>query len=109
MMIMESYKALKAAAELFTDCQDFRKSMENKARSGQVDPQLVAIAAEHYKVIEHAASKAMVAELRVTVPATVLAWRKGSPGVGEHYLAKLLGCIGDPYVAVPMRWETRAG
>jgi hypothetical protein len=103
------YKSLKAPSELFWDCQEFRKAMENKARSGEVDPELVATAAGHYRAVEKLASKVMVTELRRTAPAPVLAWIRESPGIGEHLAAKLLGAIGDPYIARPMHWEERPG
>jgi hypothetical protein len=104
-----SYKGLKAAAEMYWDVQDFRKAMENKARSGEVDDEFVASAARHYRAIEAEASKAMITEMRANVPAEIRAWIRSSPGIGEHLAAKLLGAIGDPYIARPMHWEERPG
>jgi hypothetical protein len=108
-MTEKGYQSLRAPAEMFLDVQEFRKAMESKARSGDVDGVMVASAAVHYREIEQLASEVMVRELRATVPPQILAWRKASPGIGEHLLAKLLGIIGDPYIATPMRWQDRPG
>jgi hypothetical protein len=100
---------MKAAAEMFWDAQEFRKAMENKARSGQVDPEFVAHAAKYYRKVEDLASGAMVNAMRDTVPAQILDWQQMTPGIGEHTLARLLGTIGDPYLARPQHWEDRPG
>ncbi len=109
MTMDKAYQGLKNAANAYFDVQDFRNAMENKARSGQADIELVSFAADRYREIEAHVSRIMVTEMRQAVPLQVRAWQKASPGIGEHLLAKLLGVIGDPYVAQPMRWEDRPG
>ena len=113
-MIMEQdYSKLRTAAGNFWDVQEFRKAMENRARSGRVDSGLVAEAAPLYRRIENLFSKVMVNEMRDSVPEPIQAWARDTPGIGTggnpHLLAKLLGVIGDPYIATPRHWEQRPG
>jgi len=103
--MQDQYKTLRAMAELFLDSQGFRKSMANKARSLTVDPAVVAMALQGYQEIEEQLSKDMVKELRRVAPKPILQWIKESPGIGEALVAKLLGIIGDPYIAHPAHWE----
>jgi hypothetical protein len=106
--MQDQYLKLRILSEMYFDCQDFRKAMASKAESETVDD-VVAAALKSYKATEDQISKTMVAELRAAAPAPVLAWVRESPGVGEHFAARLLGAIGDPYVAYPMHWEDRPG
>jgi hypothetical protein len=102
--MQEQYLKLRILSEMFWDCQDFRKAMASKARSATVDD-VVAMALAAYQDTETQLSKAMIRELRHAAPAPVLAWIAESPGIGEHLAARLIGVIGDPYVAYPMHWE----
>jgi len=54
---------------------------------------------------EDIARKQMVVQYRQVVPPGVKAWQKASLGVGEHLVARLLGAIGHPRIAVPHWWE----
>jgi hypothetical protein len=107
-MPTQDYLRLRLLAEMYSDCQDFRLAMDSKARSQTVH-EVVSAAGEHYREAEKMLSAAMVKELRATVPPQILAWRATAKGVGEHLLARLLGAIGDPYIAAPQHWEARPG
>lgn len=103
------YKALHDLAEMYWDSQDYRKSMQNKARSMTVDPVFVAMASKAYHDVEDQAAKDMAAELARVAPPEILEWVAESPGIGMELTAKLLGVIGDPYIAYPSHWEKQPG
>lgn len=100
----DTYAKLRVLAETFGDAQEFRKAIASKLRSSTVVADDIGAALDVYKNAEHQLSIAMRRELRAVAPKQVLAWQKQAPGVGEHLLARLLGAIGDPYVAHPARW-----
>jgi hypothetical protein len=104
----DRYLKLRMLSEMYWDCQEFRKAMASKARSGTVDD-VVALALAKYREVETAMSRTMVRELRAAAPPEIRDWIADSPGVGEHLAAKLLGVIGDPYMAHPQHWEDRPG
>jgi hypothetical protein len=107
------YRALKNAANTFWDVQQFRVAMENRAGSGTVDPGYVAFASERYREIEDKVSGIMIEELKRCAPQSIRDWAARTPGIGRtadpHTLAKLLGMIGDPYIATPQHWVERPG
>lgn len=102
----DQYLKLRMLAEMFWDSQDFRKAQRNKSRSGTTfDADEIAAALDLIEQAEKTVSKAMVRELRKVAPEPVQTWIRESPGVGEHLAAKLIGVIGDPYIASPAHWE----
>jgi len=101
----QGYLELSVLAEMYADIQDFRKATENKLRSATVDLAFIGAEIPHYKATEHELSLHLRRTLRRTVPKGVLAWQKANKGVGEHFLARLLGSIGTPRVAEPKHWE----
>ena len=102
---MTSYHDLRIHAEAFWDVQEFRKSIHNKVRSETTDTDAVTAGLKAIEESEKMFGKAMVASYRAVAGPNVRAWQKASLGIGEHLLARLLGVIGDPYVASPMHWE----
>ena len=101
-----TYDRLRVISEMYWDVQESRKANANRERAGEVlDLPDVAAAVAAIREAEEKLSRAMVHELRACAPATILEWRAESPGVGEHLLARLLGVIGEPYLAYPAHWE----
>lgn len=96
-------------AEIYADALEFRKSTMNKLRSGTVgdlnDESRMEDVSGIFAGVEHEMSMAMKRTLRKTVGPSVRAWQKAESGIGEHLFARLIGIIGDPYVATPYRWQ----
>ncbi len=96
------YLQLRLLSEMYWDFTEFKKSCDNKIRSGHVHADVTETA----KVLEHEQSRlerAMVAELKRCAPAQITDWVISTPGVGLPGIAKLLGLTGDPYMAYPLR------
>lgn len=102
---MTDYTALRLIAEMFDDSQKFRLATANKIRAGGVDAGLTAATLDHYVAGEHTMKLELKREFKRTVPASIKAWQTEQKGVGLHLLGRLLGRIGDPYMATPMRWD----
>lgn len=98
------YAELRVLAEVFHDCQQNRMAMANRLRSGQVDETITGALMEHVVQIEAYAKKSMLQNYRLTVPQEIQNWQKEQVGIGDHSLARLLGCIGDPTTAYPSKW-----
>lgn len=92
---------LRMLAECLADAQAARISISNKLRR---NPNLAELALEPERA-EAALAKAMRKSYRVVVPKPIRQWQVESHGVGEHLLARLLGQIGHPAIAVPQHWE----
>lgn len=101
------YIELRMYAEIYADALEFRKSTLNKLRSGTVidDAARMTDVSGIFTEVEHQMSLAMKRELRKTVSPSVRAWQKSESGIGEHLFARLIGIIGDPYIATPYRWQ----
>ena len=100
-----SYPELRLLAEMYEDAQKSRIAAENRVRSGGVDSGSLAVVVDHYKSAEHLLGLDLRRCFRRTAGASVRAWQKGQKGIGEHLVARLLGVLGDPYIASPMHWE----
>lgn len=96
---------LRIWSECFYDCQQHRIALTNRAERGGVPPEMFAGMLAHAVAAEHDAKLAMCRTYRKVVPAEIVAWQKASRGIGEHLLARLLGVIGDPLIATPLRAE----
>ncbi len=101
------FTELRMYAEVFNDVQEFRKVTLNKLRSDTVNDEAGRFShmAKVFDEVEHEMSMGMKRELRKTVGPAVLAWQKSQSGIGEHLLARLIGTIGNPYLATPYRWQ----
>ena len=106
------YPELRLYAEIYDDALEFRKASLSKIRSGTVldDAGRFSDTVAMFSEVEHQMSLAIKQEMRKSIGSTVLAWQKSEPGIGKHLLARLIGILGDPYVATPYRWQgTGAG
>lgn len=97
---------LRVLAEVFTDAQQLRIATENRVRElGGVFAERIA---EPFRTSEHAARLELRRTYRRVVPAEILEWQKAERGVGADLLARLLGHLGDPYIATPHAWMVEA-
>lgn len=103
-----SYAELRLIAENYTASQKTRLANEGRIRSSAVDPDITGPLLELDKATEDLQAKALKKTYRKTVPSEILAWQKVNGGIGEHLLARLLGVIGDPYVAQRRYWREGA-
>lgn len=95
--------ALLMAADLVDDLEDSRKAFAN--RRGALEraglPDVTGYAPGMGTLAESLAAleKQAIKELERAVRRHPLAaWVKGTPGIGEKQIGRLLSCIGDPYV-----------
>lgn len=98
---------LRIFAESFEDAQKSRIAQENRFRSKTVDDNpAVTKALEAYRLAERKIGLAMRKTFRRAAP-HIAEWVKSPDGlgVGEHLIARLLGTIGDPFIAEPYHWE----
>jgi hypothetical protein len=95
---------LRTWAELFEDAQAARVSGDNRARATGV-PEVYAAHIAALARMEHECKLALRATFRRVVPEPIKQWQKDTPGIGLHFLARLLGHLGDPAVATPHHWE----
>lgn len=99
----DAYKALRGHAELLNDYQQMRIGVSNRVKRS-FDPGLHKAQVEKIKELEEDLAGILVAQYRKTVSPSIRTWQKATPGLGEHLLARLLGHLGDPRVAMPYRW-----
>lgn len=100
-----TYAELRVWAEMFHDAQQARISAVNRSERGGVHPDLYANHVTKLMTTERECGLELVRCFRRTVPPNVRDWQKGSPGVGEHLLARLLGHLGHPIKAQPYHWD----
>lgn len=101
------YQELRIWSEMYQDAMQVRIAATNRAERSPTDKDVPRYAI-HIKLLtetEHECALELVRTYRKTVPASVRAWQKESPGIGEHLLARLLGIIGNPVLAQPYHWE----
>lgn len=99
------YLELRVISEMLEDAMRARIAASNRAERGGVDPAIYRDQLDALAAAEHNVALAMRRCYRRVAPASVVAWQRDTPGIGEHLLARLLGIIGDPHVARPHRWE----
>lgn len=104
-----AWAELRIAADLFDRSQQERIATANiirrPAEGGNIDPMFFQAHLERLEETEHQARLLLRRTYRRVVPAELRQWQKESKGVGEDLLARLLGHLGDPYVAIPHYWE----
>lgn len=98
------FDELRILADVFHDAQRHRIALENRTRSGAIDPHVVSALTTAARSLEHQAKLAMVRCFRRVAP-ELRRWALDTPGIGEHLLARLLGATGDPAMAYPHRWD----
>jgi hypothetical protein len=100
---------LRMAADLFDRAQQERIAVGNLIRSplqgGNIDPIFFGEHLARLEVVEHQARLMMRRTYKRIVPPELRAWQKSSRGVGDDLFARLLGHLGDPYIATPHYWE----
>lgn len=90
---------------MLNDALDARKATANRVRSATVDPAAYAPYLEAVEHSEKVVRRHLVLCYRRVVPEPIQAWVKASRGIGEPAIARLLGHIGDPRIALPKHWE----
>jgi hypothetical protein len=98
------YAALRQAAEMYADHQNLRIVSDNRIRSLTVHPEAYALHSEMLHDLEKGLSRNLIRIYRDTAPTGVLEWQAQTVGVGEHMIARLLGHLGHPRLAVPKYW-----
>jgi hypothetical protein len=104
-----AWAELRITADLFDRAQQERIAVANLIRrpedGGNIDPVFFAAHLDRLTDVEHQAKLMLGRVYRRTVPTELRAWQTESPGVGAHLFARLLGHLGDPYIATPHYWE----
>lgn len=103
---------LRILAEMVADHIEHRIATGNRIGIGREAPMFepldVATYMPHYEALvetEERLKKQLAKCFKRVVPAELVAWQEESPGLGPNYVGRLLGHLGDPYVAIPHRWE----
>lgn len=94
---------LRICADLFHRAQQERIAVGNLLRTSDQDmfgPHLAQL-----EQTEHAARLMLRRCYRRVVPASLRQLQKSEPGLGEDSFARILGHLGDPYIATPHWWE----
>jgi hypothetical protein len=101
----DPYAVLRLFAECYEDAQRHRIALGNRLHAMGAAAEALTPAYDHAVAAEKVLALGMRKAMRRAVLPTVLAWIKDTPGLGEHLMARLLGCIGDPATAYPKHWE----
>jgi len=100
---------LRIAADLFDRAQHERIAVANIIRrpedGGNIDPVFFAAHLARLEDTEHQARLMMRRTYKRIVPTELREWQKTSRGVGDDLFARLLGHLGDPYIATPHYWQ----
>lgn len=99
------YDIMRHLANTYWDCQKHRIALGNRNFSGAATEQLTNRITELAETTENEAAKVMRAYYRKNMPPEIVEWQRTTVGIGEHLLARLLGAIGHPCIAVPYHWE----
>jgi len=104
-----NYDTLRVYAEGLDDLIRVRVGMENRikaANRAKIDmaSETFGIGLKSVCVAEEIIYKGLVKAFRLAAP-DINQWVKGTMGLGEPTVARLLGTLGDPLVARPMRME----
>lgn len=100
-----AFRSLRVWAEMFHDFQKARIACANRAERGGVDPDTYRPQLEVMEQAEKVLGAAMRKEYRRSAPKNIVEWQKAQKGIGDHLLARLLGCIGHPRYAEPYHWD----
>lgn len=112
------YVQMRVAAETYSDVQKARIQLFNRAglkADGQKQKNFDAARHVSAAWLEDEMGKAKEAEDRIAgsvlryyyefAPSGVIEWQSSNPGVGEMMVARLLGHLGHPRIALPAHWE----
>jgi hypothetical protein len=103
----DGWLELRIWAEMFHDAQKTRIAAHNRAERGGVSADIYTAYTEATENAEHVCKLALARTYRRVVPSEIIAWQKAERGIGEPLLARLLGHLGDPYIATPYRWMAK--
>lgn len=101
----DGWLELRIWAEMFHDAQQARIAQTNRAERGGVDPDLYAAYIDAAETAEKVARRHLILCYRRTVPDSIQAWVKGTHGIAEPTMARILGHLGHPRWATPHHWE----
>jgi hypothetical protein len=100
----DGWLELRTFAELYEDTQRTRIASVNRVRAtGR--PEMFAKHIEAMERTEHECSLMLARCYRRVVPAAIRQWQQDTPGIGEALLARLLGHLGHPVLAMPHHWQ----
>jgi len=106
---LAGWMELRIFADLFDRAQEERKAVANICRrpeeGGNVDPSLFAAHLDALERLEHEARLMLRRCYRRVVPPEIRAWQKSQVGIGEDSIARVLGHLGDPYIATRHYWQ----
>jgi hypothetical protein len=105
----DGWAELRIAAELYQRAQQERIAVANLIRpsadGGNIDEVWFAGHLARLEVVEHEAGLMLRRCYRRVVPAELRELQRSNRGIGEHLFARLLGHLGDPFIATPHYWE----
>lgn len=96
---------LRIWAEMLHDAQQARIAASNRAERGGVDPALYVAHLDALNIAEHQCLLALRRCYRRITPVGIIEWQKASNGIGIDRIARLLGHLGHPRIAIPHHWE----
>jgi hypothetical protein len=104
---IQNFTRLKIMAEMFSDVQEARKSVFNRATNPNVpvDPLVFKAELDRILLVEKDIGDRLQEEYQRIVPPGVRAWQEANQGMGPHLVARLLGHLGHPRIALPAHWE----
>jgi hypothetical protein len=98
-----NWAVLRFLGDTHDDLMKTRIAIGNRAARAAVDPDEINGVLELIQAAESAAELKLKREFRRSAP-EIRRWVMDTPGLGEKLVARLLGVIGDPLWAEPMRW-----
>jgi hypothetical protein len=97
------YGNLRLLVATFTDLQRARIRIQNRKTAYEDRNTLVVggtdLVLQGIYTLEQDADADLVRSYLRTVDPKLIAWQQGTPGIGEHQMALLLGLVGDPLMA----------
>jgi len=98
-----TWAVLRFLGDTHTDLETTRIAISNRAHRAVIDRDEIEVVLDAITAGEHAAQLKLIRRFRAVAP-EIAAWVKDTPGLGEKSVARLLGAIGDPIWAYPMKW-----
>lgn len=99
----DSWVELRICADLFARVQTERVAVANMLRTSDHD--MFGPILDNLEETEKLCKLALRRCYRNVVPASLRTLQKTEPGLGEDSFARILGHLGDPYIATPHWWE----
>lgn len=99
----DGWVELRICADLFARAQAERIAVANMLRTSDHD--MFGPILDNLEETEKLCKLALRRCYRNVVPASLRTLQKTEPGLGEDSFARILGHLGDPYIATPHWWE----